>query len=310
MRAEAGVPHPAGREGLTREEQLVDALIGLARERPGLGRAVVKLNQGFGGEGNGVFTYPASRQDRGAIREALESVQWTYPGETTGAFLRKLEGMGGVAEELITGDDIRSPSVQMRIAPDSQPQQVSSHEQLLGGATGQTYLGCRFPAEDAYRSLLMREAAKIGDVLSSKGVIGRFAIDFLVHRDGTGGWQAHAIEINLRMGGTTPPFYALEFLTGGRLDPDTGNFYSLEGEAKYYTATDNLSGPDGSRALHRSQRNSSRTDSTATCSPRFMEGRPTPTCRIRAGRPRARPFGPETVSERRPESAGQELRPY
>ena len=45
------------------------------------------------------------------------------------------------------------------------------------------------------------------------------------------------------MGGTTPPFHALEFLTGGRLDPGTGLFRSVDGKAKYYSATDNLKSP-------------------------------------------------------------------
>ena len=45
------------------------------------------------------------------------------------------------------------------------------------------------------------------------------------------------------MGGTTPPYHALEFLTGGRLDPDAGLFLTPEGDAKYYSATDNLKSP-------------------------------------------------------------------
>ena len=45
------------------------------------------------------------------------------------------------------------------------------------------------------------------------------------------------------MGGTTPPFHALEFLTGGSLDPATGLFRTADGSIKYYTATDNLKSP-------------------------------------------------------------------
>jgi hypothetical protein len=111
---------------------------------------------------------------------------------------------------------------------------------VLGGATGQSYLGCRFPADDAYRRSLLREAEKVGRVLSSKGVIGRFAIDFLVVLNDAGAWTPYAIEINLRMGGTTPPFHALDFLTGGRLDPETGLFLTPTGQPKFYSATDNL----------------------------------------------------------------------
>ena len=68
-----------------------------------------------------------------------------------------------------------------------------------------------------------------------------FAIDFLLWRDQPGGdWNMAALEINLRMGGTTHPYLALQFLTGGRIDPATGLFSALSGAPKYYRATDNL----------------------------------------------------------------------
>ena len=115
--------------------------------------------------------------------------------------------------------------------------------EVLGGPTGQAYLGCRFPADEEYRALLHSEAEKIGEVLSRGGVIGRFGIDFMVGRGPDGSWVSNAIEINLRMTGTTPPFHALEFLTGGRLDRDSGCFRTPEGNLKYYRATDNLKSP-------------------------------------------------------------------
>jgi hypothetical protein len=66
-------------------------------------------------------------------------------------------------------------------------------------------------------------------------------VDFLVTRDRTDeAWKVYALEINLRMGGTTHPYLALQFLTGGSLDPETGLFLSPTGHAKYYRATDNL----------------------------------------------------------------------
>ena len=242
--AEAGVDHPAGREDLRSEQDIVDALIDLGQRKPSIEHAVVKLNEGFGGEGNGVFTYPAQRSEPDAIRECLLRLDRTSMSETIASFLRKFETMGGIVEEFVSGDEIRSPSVQMRISPDGIPELVSSHEQVLGGATGQSYLGCSFPADDVYRQLLMHQATKVGEVLAAKGVIGRFAIDFLVAREHGGDWHAQAIEINLRMGGTTPPFYALEFLTGGHLDNDTGLFRCPNGRTKFYAATDNLKSPD------------------------------------------------------------------
>jgi hypothetical protein len=204
---------------------------------------VVKLNNGFGGEGNGVFHYPSDRGNPARIAAALATLLWTSSAETSDSFMSKLAAMGGVVEELIEAAELRSPSVQMRISPLGQPEVVSSHEQVLGGATGQSYLGCQFPARDEYRTRLMSEALNIGHVLSRKGVIGRFAVDFVVGQRADGQWQAHAIEINLRMGGTTPPFYALEFLSGGQLDAVSGRFIATDGTAKYYSATDNLKSP-------------------------------------------------------------------
>ena len=53
-------------------------------------------------------------------------------------------------------------------------------------------------------------------------MLGRFAVDFVVVRDGAGAWTPYAIELNLRKGGTTHPFLTLQFLTDGRYDPEHG----------------------------------------------------------------------------------------
>jgi hypothetical protein len=85
---------------------------------------------------------------------------------------------------------------------------------------------------------------RIGQVLARYGVVSRFAVDFLVFRaPPSKEWQVQALEINLRMGGTTHPYLALQFLTGGALDPQTGLYRSPSNQAKYYRATDNLHSP-------------------------------------------------------------------
>jgi hypothetical protein len=241
--AAASVPHPAGFEDLSTEDEIVDALCRLAEARPGIRRAVVKINEGFSGEGNGVFTYPEAAADPGAVRRNLQELEWSSQQEHIQSFLRKYEQMGGVVEEMIDAEEVRSPSVQMRIQPDGTPVLVSSHEQVLGGKTGQVYLGCQFPAREAYRAMIQDHAMRVGQVLSDKGVIGRFGIDFLLTRTAGEAWQANALEINLRMGGTTPPFHALEFLTSGTLNSDTGIFQTPAGHEKFYSATDNLKSP-------------------------------------------------------------------
>ena len=118
---------------------------------------------------------------------------------------------------------------------------ISTHDQILGGPGDQVFLGCSFPAREEYRLRISEAAIRIGEVLATYGVVSRFAIDFLVWRDAPDAeLSLAALEINLRMGGTTHPFLALQFLTGGKLDRATGLFYSPTGLAKYYRATDNL----------------------------------------------------------------------
>jgi hypothetical protein len=240
---EAGIDHPAGFENLHTEEEIVTSLCDLARLRPDIRRAVVKINEGFSGEGNGVFTYPDAKTDPAQVRESLHRLEWSSAQENISTFLRKYDQMGGIVEEMIDAEEVRSPSVQMRIYPDGSAVLVSSHEQVLGGKTGQVYLGCRFPANEDYRSMLLEQAQRVGEVLSKQGVIGRFGIDFLLTRSPGQPWQSNALEINLRMGGTTPPFHALEFLTSGSLDPVTGLYYAPDGREKFYSATDNLKSP-------------------------------------------------------------------
>jgi hypothetical protein len=82
---------------------------------------------------------------------------------------------------------------------------------------------------------------QIGRVLADHGVVSRFGVDFLAARETRHEpWRVAALEINLRVVGTTHPFLALRFLTGGELNPASGVFHSLSHRAKYYVATDNL----------------------------------------------------------------------
>src|SRR5437868_10716785 len=90
--------------------------------------------------------------------------------------MNKLQERKGVVEERIMGEEFRSPSVQPRITPLGAVELLSTHDQLLGGPTGQSYLGCVFPADTGYAALITREAAKIGRRLAKEGVIGRFAL--------------------------------------------------------------------------------------------------------------------------------------
>jgi len=245
---EAGVPFPLGTNDIRTRDEVVAALERVALARPGIRRAVVKLNESFAGEGNGVYAFrqplPSEREERLLdIARGLEGMQWPGNRETLGEFLRKLGQMGGIVEEWIEADEVESPSVQMQVHPDGTLEIISTHDQVLGGSTGQAYLGCRFPADERYRAPILEAGWRIGQVLAAHGALGRFGVDFVVTRKGHGPWQAHAVEVNLRMGGTTPPFMALEFLGGGHLDRETGLYIAADGRPKYYYATDNLKSP-------------------------------------------------------------------
>ncbi len=244
----ASVELPPGEEGVHTRDDVLDVLTTLSQRPRPPRKAVVKLNDSFSGEGNAVFTFPSPLpEDRAALRDALaerlDHLDWSAPDETPERYFGKLASMGGIVEGFVEGAEVRSPSVQMRITPAGEVRVVSTHDQLLGGATGQVYLGCRFPADAEYRTLISEEALKIGAVLQEAGVVSRFAIDFVVTRDAGGAWTPYAIEINLRMGGTTHPFLALQFLTGGELDERTGAFVTPRGETRCYVATDQLKSP-------------------------------------------------------------------
>jgi len=237
---EAGIDLPAGMEDLHSQVEAEEALADLRKLRPGLKRAVIKLNDSFSGEGNAIFRYPDA-EGRPGVHQALREVEFSVPTETPEAYFEKFARMGGIVEEFVEAPEKASPSCQMRLSPHGEVLPISTHDQILGGASGQVFLGCTFPAHDAYRLRIQEAGMRIGAVLARYGVVSRCAVDFLVYRSSPSEPQRLvALEINLRMGGTTHPFLALQFLTGGQLDRDTGLFYSTSGHAKYYRATDNL----------------------------------------------------------------------
>jgi hypothetical protein len=237
---EAGVDLPLGTEDVRTEHDVVNALQDLRAKRPGLRRAVVKLNDSFSGEGNAIFRFP-SEVTGDALHDELRALEFAVSAETPVLYFEKLGRMGGIVEEFIDAPEKHSPSSQLRLSPTGEIMAISTHDQILGGPSGQVFLGCSFPAADGYRLAIQEAGIAIGEVLARHGVVSRLAIDYLVHRQGPEeDWKVTALEINLRMGGTTHPFLALRFLTGGQLDPTTGLFRSPNGTAKYYRATDNL----------------------------------------------------------------------
>jgi PGM1 C-terminal domain len=249
--AEAGVPHPDGSLRVWTVEELVEAAVALRSRNPDLQRMVIKLNEGFSGEGNAVLDLRplrdrSARSDKkAALRDRLPDLSFQAANETWDNFARRIPELGAIVEAFIEGEEKRSPSFQGYITPNGTIKILSTHDQILGGPDGQIYLGCRFPADAAYRLRLQELGLKIGAVLAAKGAMERYGIDFIAVRrpEQNPEWDIQAIEINLRKGGTTHPFMALKLLTNGQYDPSTGLLYSQQGQAKYYIASDNLQKP-------------------------------------------------------------------
>jgi hypothetical protein len=246
--AEAGVPHPLGAEGLSTPGDLADAIASLRARKPSMRSLVVKLNEGVSGEGNATIDLsglpaPGGAGERAAIDTGMRAMRCELAGATYDDFMASFAERGGIVEERIVGTDFRSPSAQLRVTPLGSVEPLSTHDQVLGGPSGQKYLGCRFPANVEYGPAIMREALKVGRRLMEQGVLGRFAVDFVAVRNDQGAWEVYAIEINLRKGGTTHPFLTLQFLTDGAYDPEHGAFVTPRGESKCFVATDHLESP-------------------------------------------------------------------
>ena len=151
--AEQGVRHPLGREDLSTTAELAAAIAELRAERPGMSQVIVKLNEGVSGEGNALLSLEGLIDGAGTdeIEERLAAMQFELPEITYDGYTDMLEKRGGVVEERIVGEEFRSPSVQMRVTPLGKLEVLSTHDQLLGGPSGQSYLGCIFPADPGLR---------------------------------------------------------------------------------------------------------------------------------------------------------------
>jgi hypothetical protein len=232
---EAGVPVLPGAEDLFSVEDIHSALAEL--KETGTQHAVIKLNEGFSGQGNAVVALDelcAPLPDTPTVFCASE--------ESWPSFSRKIAESGAIVERFARGERVISPSVQMRIAPDGSCEVVSTHDQILGGPDDQVYLGCRFPASPEYRLQIQELGERVAKVLAAKGVMGPFGIDFVVV-PGADGTEIYLSEINLRMGGTTHPFLMTKMATEGDYDPVTGDLVA-DGKRKHYVSTDNLKSED------------------------------------------------------------------
>ncbi|MDQ3327585.1 MAG: peptide ligase PGM1-related protein [Chloroflexota bacterium] len=245
----AQVAMPAGFEDVRNPHDVARALADLKTSGPTLRRAVVKQNEGFSGIGNALFAYDAAPSGR-ALTSWIEAelprrLRFEAPNETWDHYSEKLARTGGIVEAFVEADgsdEIRSPSVQCHIDPLGTVRIISTHDQVMGGPSGQVFLGCSFPADNVYVQDIQAAGHRIAAVLRDRGVVGRFGVDFISVRRANG-WEHCAVEINLRMGGTTHPYLTLQALTGGSYDTARGEHRTAAGDSRAYVASDNLHNP-------------------------------------------------------------------
>ena len=236
---ECGLLLPDGFEDLYTEEDVAKALYQLKQKHPSLRRSVAKLNDGFSGDGNGIFYYENDDTVEKILQSLKNRLQIVASDLSYQMFIQKFNQMGGVVEAFVEGEIKTSPSVQCRISPTGHCLVASTHDQELGGDTGQIFLGAYFPAHLDYASTIGKMGKIISENLRDKGVLGRFAVDFISVKE-ENEWKHYAIEINLRKGGTTHPYIMLEFLTDGIYDADKGVYLTATGQPRYYFSSDNL----------------------------------------------------------------------
>ncbi|MEO7394740.1 MAG: peptide ligase PGM1-related protein [Chitinophagaceae bacterium] len=241
---ECGLSVPPGIEDLHNEKDIINGLVKIKKQNPALRKGVVKVNDGFSGDGNAIFTYDGCENGidlKSWIKENLQQqLKLVATDLSYEMFLQKYKSMGGIVEEFLEGDIKESPSVQCRITPTGIVEIISTHDQELSGESGQVYIGAQFPASIEYAVEIANMGRKVATTLKEKGVLGRFAVDFISVKENEE-WKHFPIEINLRKGGTTHPFLMLQFLTDGIYNEEEGKYYTSKGHLiRYYFCSDNL----------------------------------------------------------------------
>ncbi|TAD81404.1 MAG: carboxylate-amine ligase [Bacteroidetes bacterium] len=245
---ESGVCLPDGFEDLYTRADIAHALAVLKRQNPSRQKAVVKMNDGFSGDGNAIYHYANLDSYDLALEAAIDQSFGQYlkpisPNLPLEEFFEKFTQMGGIVEAFVEGMFKASPSVQCIITPNGNVQLVSTHDQVLGGDDGQIFVGAIFPASAEYSTTVAAEALKIAQTMVKKGALGRMAIDFISVKEASEAWVHYAIEINLRKGGTTHPYLMLQFLTDGHYNAETGEYLTASGNKCFYFASDNVVNP-------------------------------------------------------------------
>ena len=163
--ARVGAPHPLGVEQIAGTGDAIAAIADLRARRPRIAQLVVKLNEGVSGRGNAIVDLaglpaPGAPDEFLRIGERLFAMALEDQTLTVDAYLQRLSEVGGIVEERITGADLRSPSVQLNITPTGELEIVSTHDQLLGGPSGQATSAAAFPPSRSTRARSRRSPGR------------------------------------------------------------------------------------------------------------------------------------------------------
>ena len=159
------VPHPPGSDLAHNLEDLSEVAATLWEEHPKLKRCVIKLNEGISGEGNAASTcchWASRRSQQPAVASGQELEHLPMPPKASPCREQGLWWRPGW-RAINSSRAFKAPFTPVGV------EVLSTHEQILGGANGQTYQGCRFPADQAYRLDLMRHGQAVGEALAAEG---------------------------------------------------------------------------------------------------------------------------------------------
>jgi hypothetical protein len=159
-----------------------------ARRRPAMRRAIVKLNDGVVRS-----RQRARRPARPAGARRRRTSAWRCAGgsrhgvehrHARSTVPERSPRAAAIVEEHVAGGGAQPERAAARHAAGA-VELLSTHDQLLGGPSGQSYLGCRFPADSGYarRSPRRREDRRAA---RARGVLGPLRVDFVVVRDARG----------------------------------------------------------------------------------------------------------------------------
>jgi hypothetical protein len=241
-----GVPIAQGTAEQRSVDGLAKAMVPLVRQ--GIRDFVVKLSSSLyaSGLGNALLSWaPATDVTMASDGELAAALRASLPLARVPAIMGEWEDFaaaipaaGVVAEELLVGDELTSPSFQGYLTG-SGPRVLATHEQVLVG--GQTYAGSSFPATEAYRRTVTDYGLRVGWALHERGLhTGDYGVDFVAVRSGAD-WRLYGCEVNLRSTGVKHGFTLVTTLLG--VVPDENGELRVGGERRVYLASDTLTAP-------------------------------------------------------------------